>query len=66
MKLSLLPLLALPLSAIASPTPDLAGIVGWAADKLVDGDAHTMDSWRYVDCGESLHASLSVITIRGS
>jgi hypothetical protein len=51
--LSSLPLLALPLTAIAAPNPDMAGIIGWAADKLVDGEMRTMDSWRYVDCGES-------------
>ena len=53
MKLSLLPLLALPLTAIAAPSPNMAGIVGWAADKLVDGEMRTMDSWHYVDCGQS-------------
>jgi len=48
--LSALPLLSLPLTALAAP--DLAGLVGWAADKLVDGEVRTMDSWNYVDCGE--------------
>jgi len=48
--LSTLPLLSLPLTALAAP--DLAGLVGWAADKLVDGEVRTMDSWNYVDCGE--------------
>jgi hypothetical protein len=52
--LSSLPLLAFPLAAIAAPSPNMAGLVGWAADKLVsDGEMRTMDSWRYVDCGES-------------
>lgn len=42
------------LFSTAFAAPDLAGIVGWAADKVVqDGqDVGTMSSWRYVDCGE--------------
>lgn len=52
--LSSLPLLAFPLAAIAAPSPNMAGLVGWAADKLVsDGEMRTMDSWRYVDCGSA-------------
>ena len=53
--LSALPLLSLPLTALAAP--DLAGLVGWAADKLVDGEVRTMDSWNYVDCGEPKRVS---------
>jgi hypothetical protein len=61
--LSSLSLLAFPLAAIAAPSPNMAGLVGWAADKLVsDGEMRTMDSWRYVDCGESPQSYLMMLS----
>lgn len=63
---TLLPLLILPFTASAIPAPapapvaGIADVVNWAADQVVeksmnggDGEMRTMDSWSYVDCGES-------------